>query len=71
MKDCLLINCYMRNRMHSPIIKAMCWLLLERLYDIRHLDDLRRHDTYIPSFMTLGSNIQVISTVLPQQFLGL
>jgi hypothetical protein len=38
------------------------------IYEVHCWDDLRWHDTYIPSLMTIGSGIQAILRVLPQQF---
>jgi hypothetical protein len=32
-------------------------ILLGRGYDVRCYDDLKWHDTYMPSFMIIGSNI--------------
>jgi hypothetical protein len=45
---------------------AMLVLLIGRIYDVCHLDDLRWYNMYIPSFMTIGSGIAVILKVLPQ-----
>jgi hypothetical protein len=53
----------------STILKAAILVVLTgRIYDTYPWDDLRRHDIYIPSFMTIDSGIHVILRVLPQQF---
>jgi hypothetical protein len=46
---------------------AVLVLLMGRIYDLCRWDDLRRHDTYIPSFMKIDSGIQVILRVLLEQ----
>jgi hypothetical protein len=43
-------------------------LLMGTIYEVRRWDGLRWHDICIPSPMAIGSGIQVILRVLPQQF---
>jgi hypothetical protein len=38
-----------------------------RIYDVCLQDDIRQHDKHIPSFMKIGSGIQLILRVFPQQ----
>jgi hypothetical protein len=42
-------------------------LMTGEVYEIHLLDGFRWHDTYIPCFMTIGSGIQVILKLLPQE----
>jgi hypothetical protein len=61
---------------YTKVIISTIWeasvfvLLMGRVYDVCRWDDVRWHDTYIPSFMTIGSGIQIILKVLPQQLEG-
>jgi hypothetical protein len=57
---------WFRNSSNIKGITSTIWeaalliLLMRGIYDVRHWDDLRWHDIYIPSFLKIGTCAQAI-----------
>jgi uncharacterized membrane protein len=59
-----------RNSSNIKGITSTIWdavdlmLLMRDIYDLRHWDRLRWHEAYVPSFIKIGSGIQVIMVIM-------